>query len=64
MYKVIDDFVMMSKIHIINNNINDKVYICSTNTENIKHILYSHILCSIGGDKSERHGNSCYERDG
>ena len=47
---------MMYKIYIIKNNINDKVYIGSTNKDNIKHRLYQHILGSINDKQSEKHG--------
>ena len=47
---------MMYNIYIIKNSINDKVYIGSTNKENIKHRLYQHILCTVDGRKAETHG--------
>ena len=52
MCKAIDDFVRMYKLYIINNNINDKVYIGSTNKEFLEHRLYQHIL----GKSIEKHG--------
>ena len=41
-YNVIDGFLMMYKMYIIKDNINDKVYLGPTTKENIKHRLYQH----------------------